>query len=64
MVNAYDEIGGVNYFGRVTLDEVMLLSRLYRALQRLNLGVPQVQSVSSDVAKLYALFVGRIHDVV
>lgn len=41
VVNAYDEISGVNHFGRTTLDEVVLLSRLYPVLQRLNPGVPQ-----------------------
>lgn len=41
VVNDYNEISGVNHFGRATLDEVVLLSRLYPALQRLNPGVPQ-----------------------
>ncbi|MCA9902744.1 MAG: type I restriction endonuclease subunit R [Anaerolineae bacterium] len=41
VINAYDEISGVNHFGRATLDEVVLLSRLYPVLQRLNPGVPQ-----------------------
>ncbi len=40
-VNAYDEISGNRRLGRETLDEVLLLSRLVPALERLNPGVPQ-----------------------
>lgn len=40
VVNAYDEISGVNYFDRGTLDEVVLLSRLMPVLTELNRNVP------------------------
>lgn len=40
-VDAYDEISGSRRLGRETLDEVVLLSRLVPALERLNPGVPQ-----------------------
>lgn len=41
VINAYDEISGSRRLGRETLDEVVLLSRLVPALERLNPGVPQ-----------------------